>query len=450
MSKTSARSSVTLGSLPALEIDDLDAASAGGLNVGGDKEDAYPSSIQAGIPRLGKAPRGWNRYALGDLLKRVERPARLLDAERYQLVTAKRNRGGIIAREVLHGNQIRTKTQFYVQAGDFLVSNRQISHGACGVVPSALDGSIVSNEYSVFHTTKLLEPAFLEVMSHSIYFQQTCFHSSIGVTVEKLVFRLDEWMKWEFDIPDRVEQRRIASLLAVWDKAIQQTEQVITAQKKRRTAISQILFRPSFSNNSTEAGCKSISIGEAADCFSGGTPDRRERMCFGGGIPWVKSGEIVSAHISDTEETLSEAGLASSSAKWVPTGSTLIAMYGANAGQVGRLKIEATTNQAILAIVPNIKLVNSDYMYHAVVSVIPSLMRKVQGSGQPNLSAGIVKDEKILVPSKHRQEIIANTATALADALNNLQTQLIRFRVQKRGLIQKLLSGNRRLAEESE
>ncbi len=79
------------------------------------------------------------------------------DAETYQLVTAKRSRGGIVARETLRGDQIKTKTQFYVEAGDFLISNRQVSHGACGVVPQSLHGAVVSNEYTAFHTSKLFD-----------------------------------------------------------------------------------------------------------------------------------------------------------------------------------------------------------------------------------------------------------------------------------------------------
>ena len=125
---------------------------------------AYPASIQAGIPKLGETPTGWRRYPLDDLLRRVERPAILLDRDTYQLVTAKRNRGGIVAREVLRGDQIRTKTQFYVETGDFLISNRQISHGACGIVPASLHRSIVSNEYTTFHTSDPLDPRFLHAL----------------------------------------------------------------------------------------------------------------------------------------------------------------------------------------------------------------------------------------------------------------------------------------------
>lgn len=198
---------------------------------------AYPPSIQAGIPKLGQTPKGWTRYLLGDLLRRVERPAKLRDAETYQLVTAKRSRGGIVARETLRGDQIKTKTQFYVEAGDFLISNRQVSHGACGIVPESLNRAVVSNEYTAFRTSKLLDPAFLNTLSHAVYFQQTCFHSSIGVHVEKLVFRIEDWMEWEFDIPPLDEQRRIVAVLETWDRAIADTERLIAAKRRRKTAI---------------------------------------------------------------------------------------------------------------------------------------------------------------------------------------------------------------------
>ena len=410
-----------------------------------DNPSAYPPSIQAGIPRLGVTPKGWTRLPLGDLLRRVERSARLVNAETYQLVTAKRNRGGIVAREVLRGDQIRTRTQFYVEAGDFLISNRQISHGACGVVPLGLHRAVVSNEYTAFHTSDALDPRFLNALSHSVYFQQTCFHSSVGVHVEKLVFRLEDWLDWEFDIPPLPEQWRMVAVLDGWDQAIDQTERLIAVQKKRRSRISEFLFDIPDSKHPNRSDWRHLAIGEVADCFAGGTPDRGGQNLYGGDIPWVKSGEVKSSNIASTEEKLTEAGLKASSARWVPKGSTLIAMYGANAGQVGRLKIAATTNQAVLALVPNQTVVNSEYLYYSVLNVIPSLMRKIQGSGQPNLSGGIVKDEKLLVPKMTRQIAVAKTASALETALNNLALQLKLFRTQKRGLMQKLLTGEWRL-----
>jgi len=218
-----------------------------------ERNQKYPISVQHGKPRLGKLKKGWIRVSIGDLFDEVSRPVKMDDNEFYELVTVKRSRGGVIKREKLQGKNIAVKSQFYVKQGDFLISKRQIVHGACGFVPQKLDGAIVSNEYLVLHCKNIIIPSFLNylkdtiaVFSHMrgnkilerltvqdsntphscdyryIYFQQVCFHSSIGVHVEKMLFKVSSWYKWKIDIPTLKEQEKIANFLrAVDNKLIQ-------------------------------------------------------------------------------------------------------------------------------------------------------------------------------------------------------------------------------------
>ncbi|WP_353292797.1 restriction endonuclease subunit S [Synechococcus sp. M16CYN] len=84
-------------------------------------------------------------------------------------------------------------------------------------------------------------------------------------------------------------------------------------------------------------------------------------------------------------------GMCTSAAKLIDAGSVLIAMYGATTGQVARLKIPAATNQAVLAIKPKDDLLCADFLYHYLRQSKDDLIATCQGSGQPNLNAGIVK-----------------------------------------------------------
>lgn len=177
-------------------------------------------SFQDGIPAVSNCPTGWTQHSLRDLLKVVERPAELRDDVNYQLVTAKRYRGGIVPREQLRGDQIKTKTQFFVAEGDFLISKRQIIHGACGIVPPSLDGAVVSNEYACLRPCNDLDPEFLKYLTHTRYFQQTCFHASVGVALEKMIFRVDQWMKHLVNLPPLEVQRAIAHCLSTMDREI--------------------------------------------------------------------------------------------------------------------------------------------------------------------------------------------------------------------------------------
>jgi type I restriction enzyme, S subunit len=206
------------------------------------KASAFPKSVQPGIPALGRKPEGWVRGPLSLHLYEEARPIEMQDSSEYRLVTVKRSRGGVVEREHLKGSDISVKAQFLLYGGDFLISKRQIVHGACGIVPQELDGSIASNEYSILRSKPSLDLEFLNCLAHSSYFQQTCFHSSIGVHVEKMIFKLETWLAWQFDLPPIVEQHRIAEILSIWDRAIAVQEQLVANARAHKKALMQTLL----------------------------------------------------------------------------------------------------------------------------------------------------------------------------------------------------------------
>jgi type I restriction enzyme S subunit len=134
-----------------------------------------------------------------------------------------------------------------------------------------------------------------------------------------------------------------------------------------------------------------------ASTTSGGTPDRAVGEYFGGGIPWVKSGELHQGIVTVTEESLTERGLAESSAKLMPSGTVLVAMYGATVGAAAILGIEAATNQAICCVQPAGEL-NADYLVHLLRQMSPSLLAKRVGGAQPNLSQEFLRRLRVPVP----------------------------------------------------
>ena len=381
---------------------------------------AYPPSIQAGIPKLGKTPKGWTRHLLGDILHVVERPAILLDGETYQLVTAKRNRGGIVAREVLRGDQIRTKTQFYVEAGDFLISNRQISHGACGVVPASLGGSVVSNEYTAFHTSNQLDPRFLNALSHSIYFQQTCFHSSVGIHVEKLVFRLEDWLGWEFDIPPIVEQRRIVTVLDSWGQAIDQTERLINVKRLLHQNHISKLIPKDVDEKSNHWSMKQLR--ELGRVVNGGTPASEEASYWNGNIPWITPSEVSqvrSPQIASTERNISALGLKNSSAELLPIGS-LIVCTRATVGASCINSVPMSTNQGFKSLVPKADA-EIRYIYHAVNARKKELIRIANGSTFLEVTKPDFESLQIAVPSFEQQKLIADALDFEATEITHLE-----------------------------
>ena len=86
-------------------------------------------------------------------------------------------------------------------------------------------------------------------------------------------------------------------------------------------------------------GWEWVRLGDIGIWKSGSTPSRSNASFYGGDIPWVKSGEVKQGRIKSTEETITQAALDKCPLQINEKGSVLVAMYGANIGEVGILEI---------------------------------------------------------------------------------------------------------------
>jgi type I restriction enzyme S subunit len=109
----------------------------------------------------------------------------------------------------------------------------------------------------------------------------------------------------------------------------------------------------------------------------------------------VKSGELRESVIFQTEETITEEALKKSSAKLVPKGAILVAMYGATVGRLARLGVEAATNQAICNIRPDPTIAHTQYIYRALEAKVPELIAQASGGAQPNISQEKVRKIRV-------------------------------------------------------
>lgn len=162
-------------------------------------------------------------------------------------------------------------------------------------------------------------------------------------------------------------------------------------------------------------GWEWITLSDAADWGSGGTPSRKNAEYFGGNIPWIKTGELGPRVLCQTEESITESGVANSSAKIFPAGSIAVAMYGATIGKASILGIPAATNQACAVACVNPDVAANDFLFHYLCSQRVEFANAGKGGAQPNISQGLIKGWPFpLAPLNEQRRIADKLDTTLA------------------------------------
>jgi type I restriction enzyme, S subunit len=191
-------------------------------------------------------------------------------------------------------------------------------------------------------------------------------------------------------------------------------------------------------------------ISDIALTSSGTTPARAsaDRYFKNGSIPWVKTLDLNNAEIIKTEERVTKIALTETSLKLFPTGTVLVAMYGGyvQIGRTGLLRMPATVNQAITAIIPENKKLHSVYLLY-VLNYRVNYWKLVASSSRkdPNITGNDVKAFPIAMPSASEQQSIATALSDVDALINGLSKLITKKRDIKQATMQQLLTGKTRL-----
>ena len=186
-------------------------------------------------------------------------------------------------------------------------------------------------------------------------------------------------------------------------------------------------------------------LGQVCQTGAGGTPLKSKKAYYEGGtIPWLLSGEVSQGQIHKAKHFISQQGLENSSAKIFPKNTVLVAMYGATAGQVGILKFEASTNQAVCGILPNDRFV-PEYLFYFFLSQKDSLVAQAEGNAQPNISQLKIKNTAVPILSLSEQQEIVERFDFLRNQTQRLesiyQKKIEALDALKKSILQKAFDG---------
>lgn len=169
-----------------------------------------------------------------------------------------------------------------------------------------------------------------------------------------------------------------------------------------------------------------VKLEEICTIVSGGTPSRSKPDYWNNGnIPWIKIKDMKSKYIDSAEEFITEEGLNNSSTKMLKSDTILYSIF-ATLGEVGILKIDACTNQAIagLSLKENSNILK-EYLYYYLKSKKKDVNNLGRGVAQNNINLSLLRKFKIPVMPLHQQKKIIEVLDIVSSTINNYERELI-------------------------
>ncbi|WP_339700882.1 restriction endonuclease subunit S [Algoriphagus aquimarinus] len=200
--------------------------------------------LLSGKKRLQGFKGKWRSFCISDLFQLENRHIEWNENSNYNLISIRRRYGGIFFRGSFHANEIQVKKLKEIKLGDFLISKRQVSHGAWDVVSSEFDSFLVSDEYDCLSIkdNSVLSESFWQWYCRQPKMTNYAFLDSIGVHIEKLIFHFKQFKKRQVEIPRLKEQQAITSVLEEANKELKLHQQQLDTLKEQKKGLMQKLL----------------------------------------------------------------------------------------------------------------------------------------------------------------------------------------------------------------
>lgn len=344
---------------------------------------------------------------------------------------------------VYGGNGLRGYSAKYTHDGSYILIGRQ---GAlCGNINYVEGKSYISEHAIAVQTTEDLSwlRYKLDFWNLNRYSESS---AQPGLSVAKLI-------RYKLSVPPLAEQQKIAEVLGTWDKAIKKQTQLIRKLELRKKGLMQQLLTgkkrlPGFSDP-----WKEVRLGNIGSPYNGLSGKNKENFESGDArfIPYINIFLNERIDINNLESV--EIGIEEHQNK-IKYGDIFFTVSSETPNEVGMASVllEPLDNTYLnsfcfgyrlndfLTLSPFFAtyLFRAEYFRHCMYIL-------AQGSTRFNISKSDVMNLKINIPSIAEQTAIAQVLTAADHEIELAQQKLELLRQQKRGLMQQLLTGKKRV-----
>ena len=188
-------------------------------------------------------------------------------------------------------------------------------------------------------------------------------------------------------------------------------------------------------------GWQDLSLSDLATIVGGGTPSRRQKAYWNGNVPWATPTDVTGLGgrvISETASTITDEGLANSSAGLLPPCSLLMTTR-ATIGACAINQVSMATNQGFQSLVPK-QGTCVEFLYYLIQHHKRRLERLAAGSTFLEVSKRALHGFRVVVPPLIEQRKIAAILSSVDDTIEKIRAVIDQAQIVRRGLMQELLT----------
>lgn len=390
-------------------------------------------------------PEGWRSLPLGDMLERITnglvynpRQTEGVRVTRIETISDAR----IDVSKVGFAEYSPAMEQYRLQRGDILYSHiNSLKH--IGKV------AFFDSEEVLYHGMNLLLlrannsvlPKYLYYLLDSSVGQRYA-HTYAKRAVNQASINIAELRQFHFKVPPLYEQEHIIEILQTWDTSIAQTQALIAATRERKRGLMQVLLTgkkrfKEFANDPWHEHSLGQLLLEVNERNKAGKHTKVLSVTNTRGFVLpeeVFSKRVASANLSNYKVV--RAGQFAYNPSRLNVGS-LGLLQGHELGLLSPMYVVFRTKAAV----------DSHYLYHWFQSDVAKgkILRSAEGSVRESVSFSALSRMSISLPSLQEQHRITSVLSTADAEIENLEKQLEAYKRQKRGLMQQLLTGKKRV-----
>ena len=403
--------------------------------------------------KVGIIPEDWDVERIDKVLQRVRKSVKVEKNEQYYQIGIRSHGKGLFFKEPVSGEMLGNKSVFWIEPDSIIVNIVFAWEQAVARTTKNEIGMIASHRFPMYQSkNKKADIDYLVYLFKSPRGKYFLELASPGGAGRNKTLGQNEFGELKIPLPPLKEQEKIAEILTTWDEAITKQTELLEAKELLKIALMQKLLSGEVRFGGFTDEWEEVRLGEIGE-FKTSSIDKiiNENESLVNLINYmdVYRNKHIDKNFRCSKTSLKEEQYEKVNLK---KGDILFTPSSETPDDIGHsaVIIEDLPNTVysyhLVRFRPkkSIDLKFSGYVFNNI-DILKEFAKRANGSTRFTLSIKDFNETKAKLPSLLEQHKIAEVLSLVDDEINLLKNELEELKLQKKALMQKLLTGEVRV-----